>query len=378
MVKAQLPSFWTEVISIIESGLKPNPQRVGAFADHLANRLEEHGETRLAQRIRGLVENAATPAGSNFGIQRLGAESLVLVRQPPAETRSLLSPVLHPRAEREIDRFIRLNLQTAALARQGLNPPTSILLYGPPGCGKTTTAAAIAKSLGLPLLTVRLDSLLTSYLGDSAKNLRQAFEAAASSPSILFLDEFDAVAKMRDDPQEIGEMKRLVNSLLQNIDATRGELIVIAATNHEHLLDPAVWRRFDVDLELGLPGKDQAIQIIDQLLGDVDVEPEVVQALGQIAHGLTGADICSGVIRALQDSVLDQKAQLPTLLSVELLHGTKGYGIGMQDAESGLDADNKKGLILTICAKAPSLNNRQVAILANCSQAYVHQVLRNK
>lgn len=368
MARQTLPSYWTEVIAIIESGLKPHPQRVASFADHLAKRLEEAGESRLADRINKLVERSAMPAGSTFTAQRVQAETPAtdLFGAMPVDART---PILLPEAQAELDRFVRLNQQAAALQRNDLSPPTALLLYGPSGCGKTMAANSVAAQLGRPLLTVRLDTLMTSYLGDSAKNLRRAFDAGCSVPSILFLDEFDAVAKMRDDPQELGEIKRLVNSLLQNLDAASGNQVVVAATNHEHLLDVAIWRRFDVAIELGMPSRDQIIGIITQNLDRHPVDMEVVSALSALGTGLSGADVTGAVTRALQDSALSTEPHLQSLLTTEFLRA--------REKRTGFISDmtNKKSLVIAISGLA-ELSNKQIAVLAGCTPVYVYKVLK--
>lgn len=368
MARQTLPSYWTEVIAIIESGLKPHPQRVASFADHLAKRLEEAGESRLADRINKLVERAAMPAGSAFTAQRVQTDMRAsdLFGAMPADART---PVLLPEAQSELDRFVRLNQQAAALQRNDLSPPTALLLYGPSGCGKTMAANSVATQLGRPLLTVRLDTLMTSYLGDSAKNLRRAFDAGHSVPSILFLDEFDAVAKMRDDPQELGEIKRLVNSLLQNLDSARGNQVVLAATNHEHLLDTAIWRRFDVALELGMPSREQIIGIIAQNLDRHPVEMEAISALSGLGTGLSGADVAGAVTRALQDSALLTEPHLPSLLATEFLRARS------KKTEFANGVPNKKSLVLAISSLA-ELSNKQIALLARCTPVYVYKVLK--
>src|SRR5438477_8302827 len=122
--------------------------------------------------------------------------------------------------------------------------PSRMLIHGPPGTGKTQTARWITGQLSLPLLTVRCDTLVSSLLGQTSKNLRRVFEHAVQRPCVLFLDEFDALASARGNERDVGELQRVVISLLQNVDALPDNTILIAATNHEQLLDPAVWRRF--------------------------------------------------------------------------------------------------------------------------------------
>lgn len=135
----------------------------------------------------------------------------------------------------------------------GLPRRQRLLFYGPPGCGKTSAAEALASELGWPLVIVRIDAVVSSYLGETASNLRRIFQYAASGSWIVLFDEFDALGKARDDPNEHGEIKRVVTAFLQMLDGFRGSSLLIAATNHEMLLDSALWRRFDEVIEFRRP-----------------------------------------------------------------------------------------------------------------------------
>lgn len=142
-----------------------------------------------------------------------------------------------------------------------------ILLYGPPGCGKTSTVEALANSLNRPLVTARVDGLMSSYLGETASNLRKLFDYASSDSYVLLLDEFDSLGKVRNDPSDHGELRRVVNAVLQQIDSYSGPSIIVAATNHPDVLDAALWRRFDVVAEMGLPDQHQIQSIIFNIVG---------------------------------------------------------------------------------------------------------------
>jgi SpoVK/Ycf46/Vps4 family AAA+-type ATPase len=149
-----------------------------------------------------------------------------------------------------------------ALDAAGLPRRQRLLLQGPPGCGKTTSAEAIAAELGRPLLIVRLDAVVSSYLGETASNLRRIFEYADQAPFVVLFDEFDALGRSRDDASEHGEMKRVVTAFLQMTDRYRGPSLLLAATNHPALLDEALWRRFDEVLTFGLPTVHQLRQVL--------------------------------------------------------------------------------------------------------------------
>ena len=370
--KPVLDAYWTEVVSIIEGGLKPDPQRVSAFATHLAERLEQEGEDRLARRIRRLTERATLPAGSIYKVGSLFADieaqlNLVEIREP---TDLVPYPVLPNDVDTELHRFVELQRRVTDLERQGILPPSTLLLHGAPGSGKTMAAEAVAYDLQLPLLTIRLEAVMASYLGSSAKNLRRLFDGAQTQPSVLFLDEFDAVGKMRDDPQEIGEIKRLVSSLLQNLDRTKGHLLVIAATNHPHLLDKALWRRFDVILHFPMPNAQLAEIIISKNLPQSTIDTKTIKALGLLADGLSGAAISQTVARALQNSVLLQGVAFTLLLTKEIVR----QKLGGEDRIP--NEHDTRSLVAAIHRTVNGhLSMQQIAQLIGCSPQNVHRIL---
>jgi len=169
-------------------------------------------------------------------------------------TRRLADLVLQKTSREEIREFLSEIGKTELLRSHSLEPRHTVLLIGPPGTGKTSLATAIATELALPFLTVRYEGLVGSYLGETASRLQEIVEYVARTPCVLFFDEFDSVGKERADAQETGEIKRVVSSLLLHMDALPSHCIVICATNHPELLDRAVWRRFELRLELPKPG----------------------------------------------------------------------------------------------------------------------------
>lgn len=180
---------------------------------------------------------------------------------------------------------------SSKLKANGIIPSHNCLFFGEPGTGKTELAKYLAYKLGLPLITARLDSLLSSFLGTSARNISSLFDFADKYNCVLLLDEFDAIAKYRDDSKEIGEIKRVVNTLLQRLDKRQDKGVVIATTNHEKLLDPAVWRRFQNRMMISLPTEDTRMKIISSYLYPLILNDFEKKFLCLVLDGFTPADI---------------------------------------------------------------------------------------
>ncbi len=178
----------------------------------------------------------------------------------------------------------------------------------PPGCGKTTLAKHIAKELDMPIIIARFDSLISSLLGSTAKNIRKLFDYAKSRPCILFLDEFDAIAKARDDNQETGELKRVINSLLQNIDEFSENGILIAATNHEQLLDSAIWRRFEKIINVSIPNNSEVQNLVrlyfDKIDSELDIGDKKLEILYNYLNGYSHSEIVKILNSAYYNSII--------------------------------------------------------------------------
>ncbi|EIQ2313685.1 ATP-binding protein, partial [Escherichia coli] len=166
-----------------------------------------------------------------------------------------------------------------------------IILFGKPGTGKTRLARHIAARLSLRMLTVRCDTLVSSLLGQTSKNLRKVFEYSSTVPCVLFLDEFDALASARGNERDIGELQRIVIALLQNIDSLPENVIVIAATNHENLLDPAIWRRFSFKLPMYTPDENILTEIWRDKLGQFISKDVDINYIAKKSLGVTGSTV---------------------------------------------------------------------------------------
>jgi SpoVK/Ycf46/Vps4 family AAA+-type ATPase len=254
---------------------------------------EERGKQHhiLAERL----ERAVTSTNGNGGVkmpltqfQDVNSKGKSFV----AETiprRSMNELVLPEIAKRAITQLIEEQQRANVLRSHSLEPRHKVLLSGPPGNGKTSLAEAIAEALAVPFFTVRYESIIGSFLGETAGRLKQVFDYARTTPCVLFFDEFDAVGKERGDTHETGEIKRVVTSLLMQVDELPTYVVAIAATNHAELLDRAVWRRFELRLSLPAPDQKQLASYVaflsERATVDLGTRPQVIaKALGRASY----------------------------------------------------------------------------------------------
>ncbi|AKG52889.1 FtSH [Dehalogenimonas sp. WBC-2] len=288
--------FINELFRIVNGALRLDLDKVRNYTEFLADRLEKEGDPTSAGRLRKLLvetDNQLRPA--SIGTSKtlpIDAES----RFPLIEHVNLRAindaPVILEEAQWEIIyEFLSIAKSHGQLDAEGIGGSVSLLMCGPPGTGKSRLARLIAQQLGLGLYIARLDGLVSSFLGSTSKNIRALFDFAARTPCVLFLDEFDAIAKIRSDTQEMGELKRVVNSFIQNLDSFGPQSIILAATNHEGLLDAAVWRRFTYRLELGYPSFESRTQMWEQFMPPLDFNEHDVKLLVDLSEGFSGSDI---------------------------------------------------------------------------------------
>ena len=245
--------------------------------------------------LRGVVESI--PEDRERGLP------LLTLREP---ARRLEDVVLSPQNLSLVRNILREHNREEVLKAHGLRPSDRLLFCGPPGCGKTLTAEVIAGELGRPLAIVRTDSVVSSFLGETAANLRKVFDFVSASPLVALFDEFDALGKEREDASEHGELRRVVNAVLQMLDAYDGRSLIIAATNHERLLDSAIWRRFEEVLFLKPPTSAQVCRLLTIKLRGVRFDLDIQD----LAHrdwfkDSTHADVERIVRRAIKEMVME-------------------------------------------------------------------------
>lgn len=255
------------LISLIKTGKETSNPRFRQAVEALI--AEERGKkhTMFADQLAAAYANGAhgQPQSAGSAISAIGD----LVYEASTE-RAFDSLILPPIVTKECRSLIEEHRRADLLRSFGLSPRHRVLLVGPPGNGKTSLAESLAHELMVPMLSIRYDGIMGSYVGETATRLRKVFDYARQRPCVLFFDEFETLGKERGDEHETGEIKRVVSALLLQIDRLPPHVVVVTATNHRELLDRAVWRRFQLRLELPLPTQEQVTAFLDRLFAELE------------------------------------------------------------------------------------------------------------
>jgi SpoVK/Ycf46/Vps4 family AAA+-type ATPase len=292
---------------VIQSGTSAD---VDVLCRRIVSEEKKQGHGRVAKELeRILTEKPPGKLTPSTGtLQRLPTsrrDSAPLVQEIPVE-KLRHHMVLPDTVER---RFHRIEKEFAArtrLAKHGLKPRHRILLYGPPGCGKSLGAERLAWNTGLPLRKVRFDTLMSSYFGETMTNLRKVFDAAQTSPCALFLDECDSLARSRTERNDVGEVTRITNGLLEMLEDYKGDGLVIAATNLDSALDSALFRRFDEVLKVPLPGTEEICRLLKATLSPMATDAGIGwREIAQAMDGMSGSEVVHIAQNAAKHSVLE-------------------------------------------------------------------------
>jgi len=263
----------------------------------------------LANEIQKVLSGSATASeiarsrGANIALP-VDLDSRLELLKREASPRVHPEPIWSPTVRVELESLLNERARADELTLAGLSPSRSVLLVGPPGLGKTLAARWLAEKLSRPLLTLDLASVMSSFLGKTGSNIRVVLDFARRQPCLLLLDEFDAIAKRRDDTAEIGELKRLVTVLIQAIDEWPADGLLVAATNHPELLDPAIWRRFDRIIEFPFPTEEEIERQLEGLIGDQLSQP-TIRTVSTLFKGKSYAEVAREVMRAKRQAVLN-------------------------------------------------------------------------
>jgi SpoVK/Ycf46/Vps4 family AAA+-type ATPase len=304
-----------QVKALIRCHAEGDDVRFYAIAMQVAAQAARSGHGKFAQELRELVDQVRLRSKA---LEPTRGAKAVPLAQPRGELSGLLAAgypktrlsemVLVDALRTKLERVLTEQRERERLRSHGFAPLRKLLLVGPPGTGKTMTASALAGELGLPLFTIQLDALITKFLGETAAKLRLVFDAVLSTRGVYFFDEFDALGSERSSPNDVGEIRRVLNSFLQFLEQDASDSLVLGATNHAKLLDRALFRRFDAVLEYALPNSDVAVRVMRGRLAPFDTRDIDWRTAANEADGLSHAEIAMACEQAAKNAILDHTA----------------------------------------------------------------------
>ena len=288
-----------------------------AVAMQVAAKAARSGQSKFAQDLRDLVDDLRKRGAAPSRVA-----AIVPVTQPRGELGSLLTVtypdarlsdlVLSDELAARLRHVLLEQRQRDTLARHGLHPARRLLLIGPPGTGKTSTARVLAGELGLPLFAIRLDTIITKFMGETAAKLRLIFDALVETRGVYLFDEVDALAGDRAAPNDVGEIRRVLNSFLQFLEEDMSESLIVAATNHPQLLDNALYRRFDTVMDFELPDDESVRAVIKNRLSQFHTSNLSWLRVVAAARGLSHAEISTAAENAAKRTVLAGRQRVLT------------------------------------------------------------------
>ncbi len=313
-----------QIKSLIKSFGDGDEPRFFATAMQIAASEARKGHTTFAQELKNLIEKAKKERSVNF----LDRNKTIPILKTKRELNELIE-VFHPKINLQdmiLDKNVRASLNRIVqeqrkidiLRQYDLTPRRKLLLTGPPGCGKTMTAQALAGELGLTVFIIRLDGLISKYMGESISKLRLIFDAMEDYRGVYLFDEFDSIGAHRNQGQEVGEIKRVLNSFLINIEKDQSNSVIIAATNLPESLDKALFRRFDDIIQYPLPSLADIKNILKKNLSGFSLSTKSLSPkIAKEAIGLSHSDIVNSCEDAIKDMIINgtDKVSITALIS---------------------------------------------------------------
>ncbi len=297
--------------ALLKSHSEGDDQRFYSVAMQVAAHEAKQGHGKLAEELRTLIDKAknrqATGQPIPIGRPRGDLADLLTVSYPKCRFSDM---ILEKSLAFQVKKVMREQRHASEILAHGLSPRRKLLFVGPPGTGKTMSAAMLAGELGYPLCQVRLDGLITKYMGETAAKLRQIFNATDHTRGVYFFDEFDAIGSQRGMANDVGEIRRVLNSFLLMIEQDNSHSLIIAATNHPGILDHALFRRFDDVLHYTLPEKEHAIALLKSLLAHIIDKRFCWKHLADLADGLSYAELSRASDEALKHVLINKQKHI--------------------------------------------------------------------
>lgn len=308
-----------QIVALLNSHVEGNEELFLSIALQAAAQAARSGSKQDADTLKRLVQKARDQRRENIQV----APSPIPLARPKGELQGLVESaypktlltnmVLSEDVEGRLRRLLLEQRERSVLRDHGQRPATHVLLVGPPGTGKTMTASALAGELKLPLFTVRLDALFSRFLGETAAKLRLLFDQASQVRGVYLLDEFDALGARRGDQNDVGEIRRVLNSILGFMEEPNStDSLVIAATNHSGMLDEALARRFDELIEYEVPGPGAAKAVVERRLGKFKINAAAWKRIADALEGLSQAELVRAADSVVKDAILSGQGQIST------------------------------------------------------------------
>lgn len=315
-----------QIKALIESHAERDDARFYSIAMQVAASAARKGHNKFAQELKHLIDSAKSKSKN---IQIAPQFKPTPLAEPRGELSGILS-VEYPELrlkDMELKSDIKIKIakvleeqkQQSKIRSFGLSPMRKLLLFGPPGVGKTMTAEVLSGELSLPLFSIQLDGLITKYLGETAAKLRLIFDAIGNTRGVYFFDEFDALGGERGRKNEVGEIRRVLNSFLQFLEKDDSHSLVIAATNHESLLDGALFRRFDCVIKYDNPDRAIIKNLINSRLAPFELEKIEWDKILKVASGLSHSEVTKACYQAAKNAILVDTQIITTLLLIDSL-----------------------------------------------------------
>jgi SpoVK/Ycf46/Vps4 family AAA+-type ATPase len=311
-----------QVLALIKSHVQGDSERFYSLALQLAASEARLGHHALANELKKLLDEATSAKKPKLvtrgpiPVTRTTGEFAGLMSVEYPATR-LSNMILEQALGDRLRKIVHEQRQRAKLSEHGLQPRRKLLLVGPPGSGKTMTAAALAGELGLPLFSILLHGVITKFMGETAAKLKLVFDAMQETRGVYLFDEFDALGSKRSKDNDVGEARRILNSFLQFLEQDHGAALIIATTNHEELLDKALFRRFDAILKYHLPTKELIVTALKSRLSHFETAKVDWQSVANKGTGLSQAEVIRSAEDAARSAILSRGS--PVIMTTDLL-----------------------------------------------------------